>query len=218
MNINEAVEKYKVISIIRAIEEDRIIPVAEALYKGGIRLIEVTFDQGDPQSMERTPKSIKKLREFFSENVYIGAGTVMDGAQVRAAHEAGAEYIISPNTDKDVITLTKKMGMISMPGAFTPGEIAKAHKYGADYVKVFPAGLLGPAYIKAVKAPLSHIKFLAVGGVNEDNMEEFYKAGAIGFGIGANIVDAKTVKDGRYEDITARASKFAYKSLSLGTK
>lgn len=215
MNLNDAIEKFKVISIIRAVGSDRIIPVADALYKGGIRLIEVTFDQKDPECIAKTSSSIKKLKEYFSDNVFIGAGTVMNTDQVNAAYEAGAGYIISPDTNSEVISLTVKLAMTSIPGAFTPGEIVQAHNYGASYVKIFPAGVLGPGYIKAVTAPLSHIKLLAVGGVDENNMEDFFKAGVKGFGIGSNIVDKKAAEEGRYDDITIKASEFSYRALNL---
>ena len=138
----------------------------------------------------------------------VGAGTVMTVEQVRQAAEAGAEYMISPNVDEEVIRETKRLGKVSIPGAMTPTEAAFAYKCGADIVKLFPAGLLGAAYIKAVKAPLKHIPVTAVGNVNVDNCAEFIKAGAVGVGVGGSLVSAKLVDEGRFDEITATAQAY----------
>ena len=138
----------------------------------------------------------------------VGAGTVMTVEQVRQAAEAGAEYMISPNVDEEVTRETKRLGKVSIPGAMTPTEAAFAYKCGADIVKLFPAGLLGAAYIKAVKAPLKHIPVTAVGNVNVDNCAEFIKAGAVGVGVGGSLVSAKLVDEGRFDEITATAQAY----------
>ena len=133
--------------------------------KGGIHCIEVTFDQTSNETIAQTKQSIAAIKEQLGDRVYVGAGTVMTVEQVHMAVEAGAEYIISPNVNEAVIRETKKLDKVSIPGAMTPTEAAAAYEYGADIVKMFPAGILGPAYIKAVKAPLKHIPMTAVGGV-----------------------------------------------------
>ena len=140
--------------------------------------------------------------------MYIGAGTVLTEKQVDMTKAAGGCFIISPNTDEAVIAHTRLEGMVSIPGALTPTEIVTAHKAGADFVKLFPVSSLGASYIKAVSAPLSHIKLLAVGGVTPENMDEYFAAGAVGFGIGANIVDKKLVEAEDYAGITALAEKY----------
>ena len=132
----------------------------------------------------------------------------MTAEQVRLAVKAGAQYIISPNVDEEVIKETKNLNKISIPGAFTPTETAYAYKLGADIVKLFPAGELGAGYIKAVKAPLKHIPVVAVGGVNPENCADFIKAGAIGVGCGGNLVSAKLVEEGRFDEITAVAKQY----------
>ena len=129
--------------------------------------------------------------------------------QVRAAVEAGAKYIISPNTDREVIEETKKLGAISIPGAFTPSEVVQAYKMGADYVKLFPAGLLGIPYIKAIKAPISHIPLIAVGGIDADNLHDFLATGINGVGVGSSLVDLKLINDENWDALAELAKKFA---------
>ena len=206
MNGNlDFVLSQKIIAIVRGVYGENILRLGEALLAGGIRMIEVTFDQtGDP---EETAKAIRDLSAHFSGEILPGAGTVMNEAQVRLAKEAGAAYIISPNVEEAVIRETKKLGMLSFPGALTPTEIVHAHDLGADLVKIFPVSTLGASYIKAVKAPLKHIGVMAVGGVNEENAGEFIKAGAQGVGVGGNLVNRALVEAGRFDEITKTAGK-----------
>ncbi len=139
----------------------------------------------------------------------LGAGTVITPEQVQTAFDCGAQYIISPNVDAQVIKKTKELGMVSIPGAFTPSEMVTAYNAGADVVKLFPAGLLGPAYIQAVRAPLAHIPVAVVGGIDENNIATFFRAGACCAGIGSNLVNRKAVLAGEYSAITQTAQKLA---------
>lgn len=204
----DAIKEYKIIAIMRKIPADRILATAEALYKGGIRLIEVTFDQGKKTGEQETLDAIKELEAAFKGRMHIGAGTVVTESQVEKAVEAGAKYIISPNTDEAVIRKTKALGAVSIPGAFTPTEIVRAHQAGADFVKVFPAGDLGVGYLKAVRAPLSHIPMLAVGGVDENNLQDYLESGMSGVGVGSNIVKMSLIQSGDYEKIEELARKY----------
>jgi 2-dehydro-3-deoxyphosphogluconate aldolase/(4S)-4-hydroxy-2-oxoglutarate aldolase len=208
MTITEAIDKHKIIAIIRGVAADKLIPLADALYKGGIRLLEITYSADGSVSDEETASSIKALASNFEGRMYIGAGTVLTEEQVALTAQAGGKFIISPNVDKDVITATVKHGLVSMPGALTPSDICQAHKYGADFVKLFPVSDLGAGYVKAVKAPLSHIKFLAVGGINEINACEYLKAGAVGIGVGSNIADKNLIKASNFEAIKALSEKY----------
>ena len=140
--------------------------------------------------------------------MYIGAGTVLTPEQVRLTAEAGGAFIISPNTKQAVIEETKRLGLVSMPGAYTPSEIEDAHEYGADFVKLFPATSLGADYVKAVKAPLSHIRLLAVGGIDLNNIKDYLRAGACGFGMSSNIVDKKLLNEENYKGITDLAARY----------
>lgn len=198
----------KIIAIVRGISSEKMVNLVEALHKGGINCVEVTFDYTSEEKIKDTLESIRKIKEHFGDRVCVGAGTVMTPEQVDQAVEVGAEYILSPNVDADVIKETKKLGKVSIPGAMTSTEIAFAHKCGADIVKVFPAGELGASYLKAVKAPLKHIPLLAVGSVNSKNCVDFMKAGAVGIGVGGNLVNIKLINDGKFDEITAAAKEY----------
>ena len=206
--IIHTIEREKIITIVRGIEREKLVFLAEAMYKGGIRLLELTYDATGAVSDEQTAKNIELLAEHFEGKMYIGAGTVITEKQVELTKAAGGSFIISPDTYGAVIEKTRNLEMVSMPGALTPTEIQAAHRYGADYVKLFPVKSLGIDYVKAVKAPLSHIKLLAVGGINENNMSDYLKAGISGFGIGSNIVDKKLVEANDFSRISQLAEKY----------
>lgn len=206
--IIQAVEKHKIIAILRGFNEEQLIRTVEAMEKGGIRLAEVTFDQSGKISDEVTASNIRLLNNRFAGKVRFGAGTVMTEKQVELAYQAGAEFIISPDCYEPVIKKTKELGMVSMPGAFSPTEAANAHRYGADFVKLFPNSEMKISYLKALSAPLSHIKFLAVGGVNTENLRDYLSAGAKGIGVATAIVDRKAISAGDYDAITRLAKSF----------
>lgn len=206
--IIQTIEKEKIITIVRGIEREKLVFLAEAMYRGGIRLLEITYDARGTVSDEQTAKNIEMLAEHFAGKMYIGAGTVLTERQVELTKAAGGMFIISPDTYGAVIEKTRKLEMVSMPGALTPTEIQTAHRYGADFVKLFPVAGLGIDYVKAVKAPLSHIKLLAVGGINESNMSGYLSAGISGFGIGSNIVDKKLVDANDFSKISRLAEKY----------
>lgn len=198
----------KIIAIARGIPSSKITSLAAALEQGGVTCIEVTFDQSSPEKAQDTLAAIRTLRAGMAGRICVGAGTVMTPEQVRQAAEAGAEYMISPNVDKEVIQETKRLDKVSIPGAMTPTEAAFACKCGADIVKLFPAGLLGAAYVKALKAPLKHIPVIAVGNINAENCAQFLQAGAVGVGVGGSLVSAKLADEGRFDEITAAARSY----------
>lgn len=204
----EAIEKNKIVVIVRGVAKEKLIPLAEAMYKGGIRLLEITYNANGNPTDEETAENIRMLAEHFEGRMYIGAGTVITEKQVELTKKAGGQFIISPDTYENVIRKTRELDMVSMPGALTPSEIQSAHRYGADFVKMFPITNMGLDYVKAVKAPLSHIKLLAVGGIETDNMVDYLNAGVCGFGIGASIVNKKMIENDDYEAITVLAEKF----------
>ena len=206
--IIQDIEKNKIIVIMRGFTTEQLICAVDAMEKGGIRLVEVTFDQTGAVSDEVIVANIRALKERFAGKVRIGAGTVMTETQVELAHKAGAEFIISPDCCEAVIKRTRKLGMVSMPGVFTPTEAANAHRYGADFAKLFPNSEVNISYLKALAVPLSHIKFLAVGGVNHENMQDYFKAGAKGIGVATAIADKEAIHAGNYAEITRRAKLF----------
>ena len=198
----------KLIAIVRGLPEDKIIPLTRAINAGGIKLIEVTFNQKDPGSFASTARAIRAIEREFGKEVLAGAGTVCTEEQLKMAADAGALFMISPNTNTSLIGQVRKMGLVSIPGAMTPSECMTAHDAGADFVKLFPAGDLGPAYLKAISAPLNHIRFLAVGGITENNVKDYLAAGAKGFGIGGNLVNREWIETGKYDKITSLAKDF----------
>ncbi len=200
--------KEKIVAVVRGVSSGQIIDLAQALEKGGVTCIEVTFDQSSEEKAKDTVKAIRRLKEEMGERILVGAGTVMTPAQVREAAQAGAEYMISPNTNDDVIRETKRLGKVSVPGAFTPSEAAHAYETGADIVKIFPAGNVGPSYIKALKAPLKHIPMMATGGITVENCAEFLKAGTDGLGVGGNLVSLKLIEEGKFDEITKTAKAY----------
>ncbi len=198
----EWANKEKIIAIIRGIEPEKSLKVAQALYDGGIRMMEITYDQRNPDSWETTARSIGEVAKAFEGKMLIGAGTVTSPKLVEMTHAAGGLFIISPNTDPAVIRRTRELGMVSMPGALTPTDVVIAYEAGADIVKLFPVSSLGPDYLKAIKAPLSHIPMMAVGGINEKNIPDYLKAGAIGVGVGGNLANKAWIDAGEYHKIT----------------
>lgn len=198
----EWTKKYKVIAIVRGAAPKQCMRVAQALYDGGIRMMEITYDQSNPEGWPATAEAIGAVAKAFAGKLLVGAGTVTTPLLVEMTAKAGGLFIISPDTDAAVIEKTRQLGLVSMPGAMTATEAKQAYNAGADFVKLFPAGDLGPGYLKALKAPLSHIPFLAVGGVSDKNAKDFIKAGAVGVGIGGNLANKEWIATGQYHKIT----------------
>ena len=205
--IQKVLEK-KIVAIVRGVYGEDCVKLAQALCEGGIELLEVTFDQSKPELLERTSDTIRLLVDRLGDRMIFGAGTVTSLEMLELAKNAGARFIVSPDTNEAVIRATVAAGMVSMPGALTPTEIVTAYSWGADFVKLFPAGTQGTAYLKAVTAPLNHIPILAVGGVNEKNIADFLNAGAVGAGVGGNLVNKTWIANGEFEKIVAVAKEF----------
>ena len=203
--ILSAIEQHKIIAIVRGVESSKCMKVAEALYQGGIRLIEITYNQSSPESWANTAAAIKEVAEAFGGRMYVGAGTVTSTRLVALTAEAGGRFIISPNTNVDVIHETKRLGLVSIPGAMTPSEILTAHEAGADFVKLFPASELGIGYLKAIRAPISHVRLIATGGIGENNARAFLDAGAAGLGVGGSLANKKVIENGEFEKLTQAA-------------
>lgn len=205
--IVEEMERKKIIAIVRNIPSSHVVDLARALLAGGIEFMEVTFNQKDESSFSETVNAIKCLSQEMKGIMHIGAGTVLTIQQLELAASAGAEFIISPDVNEEVIKRTKSMGLISIPGAITPTEIMKAHMAGADFVKCFPIAPFGTDYFKAIRSPINHIKLMAVGGIQENNLKSFLECGACGAGIGGNLVNKKDIMEHNYDAITKLAGR-----------
>ena len=206
--IIERIRQEKLIVIVRGVEESKLIPLSEALYRGGIRLLELTYSANGSVSDEDTARRINLLCQHWGDRMEIGAGTVLTERQVELTKAAGGGFIISPDTNVDVIRHTCELGLVSIPGALTPSEITAAHRAGADFVKLFPVTDFGTSYIKNVRAPLSHIPMLAVGGITVENAKEYLQAGACGLGIGSSITNKQMLAANDFDGIAALASAF----------
>lgn len=191
----------KIVAIIRGANPGDVVKIAEALYAGGIRVLEITMNSAEPLAV------IKEVADKLGDRILIGAGTVLDSETARKAVLAGAKFILSPIVEVDVIKTAKSMGVISIPGAYTATEIYNAFKHGADIIKVFPA--TSPSYIKDISGPFPQIPLLPTGGINLENIKDFKKAGAVGFGIGSSLVDTKQEITKQYLlQLTDKARKF----------
>lgn len=206
--IYEKIIDEKIIVIVRGIYSEKIFSLAKAYLAGGIHLMEMTLDQSSDANREKTYSLIQRLRREFDGKMYFGAGTVMTTEQVESAIASGAQFIISPNTDRHVIEMTKKLDAVSIPGAFTPTEISDAHMYGADIVKLFPANALGASYVKSIKAPLNHVPILATGGVTPENIGEYWDAGCSGFGVAGKLVYKNWIDEDEFCKISETAQKY----------
>ena len=195
-----------IVAIIRGFEPEVCLRLAEAYEKGGSNMVEVTFNQKAPETWKDTAVAIKSIKEHFGGTVKVGAGTVLTPQQLRICEDAGGEFMVTPNTNPSLIRQCVADGLVAMPGALTPTEAVEAFDAGASYVKIFPAGSLGPGYIKAIKAPLSHIPLLAVGGIGPDNIADFIKAGCVGAGVGGNLTNKEWIRAGEWDKITATAA------------
>ncbi len=198
MNI---IEKEKLIVIFRGVKKEQLPDLLPALYRGGVRIIEIAFNHSDPDTAEKTCDLIKTAKEIMGNKMFVGAGTVINEGLVAKAYKAGAEFIFSPNTNKEVIKLTKQLGMLSIPGAFTPSEIMDAYDAGADVVKLFPITEKDIGYVTNITRPLSHIPFICVGGVDTDKISLYMKAGAIGVGTGISILKPELLEAEDWDEI-----------------
>ena len=200
--------RYKVVAIMRKVDPARSLNAAKALFDGGIRILEITFDQNNPDCLTITSHMIKQIADHFGDKMCVGAGTVMTAEQARAAVGAGARFVLAPNVNADVIRTACDLGAVAVPGALSPTEIATAYELGAKVVKLFPAGDLGAGYMKALRGPLGHIPLMAVGGVDENNMQRFFDAGACSVGIGSNVVKNSLIDQGEFAQITKLAERY----------
>lgn len=200
-------EQTGVIAIVRGLAPKDALAVAEALYAGGIRLMEFTYEQTKSESWEETAETVGRVQRSMEGRMCIGAGTVTTEKLVDLTAEHGGSFIVSPDVNPDVICRTKELGLVSVPGALTPTEVMQAHFAGADYVKLFPACTMGADYIRLLHAPLSQVKLLAVGGITSENVAGFLRAGAVGAGVGGELVKKAWVEAGEFFRITEAARR-----------
>jgi 2-dehydro-3-deoxyphosphogluconate aldolase/(4S)-4-hydroxy-2-oxoglutarate aldolase len=192
-----------IVAVVRAESGDSLVKVVRALAEGGVTAAEITFTVPDAVDV------IRQVRKEVGDAVVLGAGTVLDTETARIALLAGAEYIVSPTVNVEVIRLCRRYDKAIMPGAFTPTEVLTAWEAGADIVKIFPADVGGPAYLKALRGPLPQVRVMPTGGVDLDTAEGFLKAGACCLGIGGSLVESRAVAGGDFARIRDLAAQYA---------
>jgi 2-dehydro-3-deoxyphosphogluconate aldolase / (4S)-4-hydroxy-2-oxoglutarate aldolase len=200
-SIAQQIEQFGVVAVIRLKDPAKLRAVVGALADGGVRALEVTM------TVPRAVEMIRELAPTLPDGFLLGAGTVLDAATTHAVIDAGATFVVGPVFRPDVISACHERGVPAMPGCFSPTEILAAHEAGADIVKVFPATMLGPQYIRDVRAPLPQVKLMPTGGVTVDNAGDWIRAGAVAVGIGSALVDTKAIEEGRFDVIAANARK-----------
>jgi 2-dehydro-3-deoxyphosphogluconate aldolase / (4S)-4-hydroxy-2-oxoglutarate aldolase len=201
--ILHAILNIGVVPVVRTSSAESAIRAIEAVYAGGIRAAEITM------TVPGAVKALEKLADAFGDKLVLGAGTVLDPETARICMLAGAEFFVTPALNLKTIEMAKRYSKIIAPGALTPTEIVTAWEAGADFVKVFPCGAVGGVkYIKALKAPLPHVEMVPTGGVSLENTADFLRAGAAAVAVGAELIDAKTIAEGKYQVFEERARLF----------
>jgi 2-dehydro-3-deoxyphosphogluconate aldolase/(4S)-4-hydroxy-2-oxoglutarate aldolase len=191
-----------IVAVVRSHDSDHLIEVCRALADGGVTVVEITMTVPDALHV------VGRVRAALGDRILLGAGTILDPETARAALLAGAEYVVAPNLNLEVIRVCQRYSKLVMPGAFTPTEILTAWEAGADVVKVFPADVLGPAFFKAVRAPLPQVRLMPTGGVDLKTAADFLRAGACCLGIGGQLVEPKAVAERNFDRIRDLARQY----------
>jgi len=204
MSILNQLKESGIFAVVRNSTVDNIVPICESLVEGGINCIEITAETPNIAAI------IEKAVNEVGDKILIGAGTVLDPETARSVISAGAQFIVSPTLNLETIKVTKRYGVVSIPGAFTPTEILTAYEHGADMIKVFPANVVGPSYVKNIHGPMPGIPIVLTGGINLDNLEEYVTSGAVGVGLGSNLVNpSKLNSEEDYKALIEQARRYA---------
>lgn len=201
-----------IVAVVRSPDSQQLVEVVRALADGGVTVAEITMTV--PGALD----VLRQVRQSLGERVLLGAGTILDAETARAALLAGAEYLVAPTVNLDVIRLAQRYSKLVMPGAFTPTEILTAWEAGADIVKVFPAEVLGPAFFKAMRGPLPQIRLMPTGGVDLNTAADFLRAGACCLGLGSQLVEPRAVAEGNFDRIRDLARQYVAVVKAVGSR
>lgn len=201
----ELVRQTKIIAIMRAQQSGQMLAAAEAIYAGGVRVIEVTMTT--PGALELISEAVQR----FGDEVLFGAGSVLDAETARLAILAGAGFIVAPALNVKTIRMCRRYSIPVLPGCYTPTECLTAWEAGADMIKLFPADIGGPDFVKAILAPMPQLEIVPVGGVTVDNVDQFIAKGATAVGVGSSLINQKVVEQGDFTELTRRARAFVEK-------
>jgi len=202
LTIRSQIERLGLLAVLRGPSLELTIAMVDALVAGGVRGIEITYT---------TPKAeevVTTLKRQYGSSIVLGMGTLTEPEQVEEALAAGAQFLVSPHCDPILGQRMVASGLLAMIGALTPTEVLQAHRLGADIVKLFPGSLGGPSYMQSLRGPFPQIRMMPTGGVNLSNVAEWFKAGAVAIGVGSELCPAAWAREGRFDEITARAREF----------
>ena len=202
VEVLEKVKELGVLAVIRSPSPELAIKMVEALIAGGVSGIEITY------STPHAEEVVRGLSSQFGSRILLGMGTLTKPEQVRTAKEAGARFLVSPICEENLITSMAASELLTMAGAFTPTEVFRAYTLGSDVIKIFPGSLGGPAYVKALKGPFPYIPMMPTGGVNARNIVEWFSTGVIAVGAGSELCPSELAQEGRFDEITKRATEF----------
>lgn len=209
MNVIDQLFQHKIIAILRGIEPAYALPTGQAIIDGGIKFMEITMNTAGATDM------ISQWRKQFDGQAFVGAGTVIDVEHAERAISAGAQFLISPNLDLEVIAYAKEHGIPIWPGVMTPTEIIQAIKAGVDAIKLFPMGSLGLQYLKEIRGPIKDIPIIATGGVEYNNFKSYFDVGANAVGMGTKLVNLEYAHSGQFSLITKQVQQFTELASSL---
>ncbi|MFC4438681.1 MULTISPECIES: bifunctional 4-hydroxy-2-oxoglutarate aldolase/2-dehydro-3-deoxy-phosphogluconate aldolase [Natrialbaceae] len=201
--VKDRIAENGVLAVLRGVDEEQIVPVARAMYEAGVGALEVTADD------TRTYEKIAAIdRELADTDAVVGAGTVLDAASAQSVIDAGAEFVVSPHTDPEVVHVCNRHDVLSAPGVMTPTEAVTAIDAGADVLKMFPASTVGPGHIGALQGPLGDVPVIPTGGVSRDNVADYLDAGAVAVGAGGAIVDYEAIAEDDMDQVRETAAAF----------
>lgn len=203
-----SIRAHRLVAILRGVAPEKLLPLSEALYDGGVRLLEITFSADGSRPDTAVGADIARVRGHFGDRMLVGAGTVLTAGQAQVAKDAGAAFLLAPDISAEVAAVARAQNLCYIPGALTPTEIRTAQKLGADIVKLFPAANLGAAYVKAIRAPLSGVPLMAVGGIDLTNMRDYLSAGVMSFGIGSSLTPKAAIAAGDWDAIRTLAQAY----------
>lgn len=195
--------RARVLAVVRAPSAESALLAADALIAGGIFGLEITYSTPD------APAVIRELDARYGERIYLGAGTVTTPEEAAKAADAGARFLVSPGTRRELTAAMKATGLLVLTGALTPSEVMAAIEYGTDVVKIFPASLGGPAFLKALRGPFPGVALMPTGGVTPENLDAWFAAGAVAVGAGGDLVSGTDLASGRYDEVERKARLFA---------
>jgi 2-dehydro-3-deoxyphosphogluconate aldolase / (4S)-4-hydroxy-2-oxoglutarate aldolase len=198
----EKINRLGILAVIRGPSPELTIQMVAALVKGGITGIEITYSTPNAEEVVRT------LADRYGNEILLGMGTLVDAEQAEQAKSSGAQFLVSPVCEPELVKAMAATGLVTMAGALTPTEVLKAYRLGSDVVKIFPGSLTGPAYIKALKGPFPYIPVMPTGGVNKANVADWFAAGVVAVGAGSELCPPQLAKEGRFEEISQRAADF----------